>query len=175
MITSKMNKILSCLNVDMVTMVTVFENGLEEELIPHVRYVSKWLILSCWLLMTVTYSSRLGDRYISSKKHLWSSLFQLYFSKKYVFATNDFAMHLIISKWLRIQKCRQKRKTMRQRGRSKRRNCQKKILNSFNYVIDHSSICFFFDVNSLHCFEWFLSYYLLHFLSSYHFAALTSL
>ena len=27
---------------------------------------------------------------------------------------NDFTMHLIISKWLRRQKCRQKRKTMRQ-------------------------------------------------------------
>ena len=43
--------------------------------------------------------------------------FQLYFNKKYVeVAINDFTVHLIISKWLRIQKCKRKRKTMRQRG-----------------------------------------------------------
>ena len=39
---------------------------------------------------------------------------------------NDFTMHLIISKWHRIQKSRQKRKTLRQRGRNERRNCQRK-------------------------------------------------
>ena len=49
--------------------------------------------------------------------------FQLYFGKKYAeVAINDFPMHLIILKGLRIQKCKQKRKTMRQRGGSKRRN-----------------------------------------------------
>ena len=32
---------------------------------------------------------------------------------------DDFTMDLIISKWLRTQKCRQKRKTMRQGGQSK--------------------------------------------------------
>ena len=38
-----------------------------------------------------------------------------YFNKKYVkVVINDFTMHLIISKWLRRQKCRQKSKTMRQ-------------------------------------------------------------
>ena len=46
--------------------------------------------------------------------------FQLYFNKNYVEAViNDFTMHLIISKWLRIQKCRQKRKAMRQRSWSR--------------------------------------------------------
>ena len=51
--------------------------------------------------------------------------FQLYFNKKYVeVAISDFTMHLIISKWLRIQKCRQMRKTRRQRGQSKRRKPQ---------------------------------------------------
>ena len=44
---------------------------------------------------------------------------QLCFNKKYVkVAVSDFTKHLIILKWLRIQKCRQKRKTMRQRGRN---------------------------------------------------------
>ena len=37
--------------------------------------------------------------------------FQLYFIKKYVYvAINDFAMHLIISKWFRRQRYKQKRK-----------------------------------------------------------------
>ena len=36
--------------------------------------------------------------------------FQLHFNKKYVeVAINDFTMHLVVSKWLRRQKCRQKR------------------------------------------------------------------
>ena len=101
--------------------------------------------------------------------------FPAVFQKKYVEVTiNDFAIHLIISKRLRIQKSRQKRKTMRRRCRSKIRNCQRNSFHSFNYVMDHASIRFFFDVNSLHCFVWFLLYYLLHLLSSYHFAALTS-
>ena len=40
--------------------------------------------------------------------------FRLCFNKKYVeVAINDFTVHLIISKCLRIQKCRQKRKTTR--------------------------------------------------------------
>ena len=76
-------------------------------------------------------------------------------------------------KWLRIQKYRQKRKTMRQRGWSKRRNCHWKCFYSFNYVIDNASICFFCIVNSLHYFLQFLLYYLLHFSSSDCFAALT--
>ena len=97
-------------------------------------------------------------------------LFQLYFKKKNVeVAIND----LIISRWLKIQKCRQKSKVIRQRGQSERRNCQRKNFHSFNYVIDHASIRFFFYVNSLHCFVWFLLYYLLHFLSSTRFEILT--
>ena len=41
--------------------------------------------------------------------------FHSYFNKKYVeVAINDFTIHLIISKWLRKQKWRQKRKTVRQ-------------------------------------------------------------
>ena len=48
------------------------------------------------------------------------------------------------------------KKKMRQRHWSKRRNCQQKCFHSFSYVIDHTSIHFFFYVNSLHCFVWFL-------------------
>ena len=41
--------------------------------------------------------------------------FQLYLNKKYVeVGISDFAMNLVISKWLRIPKCRQKR----QKGQS---------------------------------------------------------
>ena len=68
------------------------------------------------------YSGRLGDRHtgldaitLAPKKHFPRFLFQLYFNKKYVeVGINGFTMHLIISKWLRKQKCRQKRKTLRQ-------------------------------------------------------------
>ena len=103
------------------------------------------------------------------------SFSKLYFNKKHVeIQISDFTMHLIISKWLRIPKCRQKKKTMRQRGWSERRNCQGKCFHSFSYIIDHKSICFFY-VNSLHCFVWFLLYYLQHRLSSERFAALTRL
>ena len=42
--------------------------------------------------------------------------FELYFNKKYVaVAINDFTMHLITSKWPKRQKCRQMRKTVRQK------------------------------------------------------------
>ena len=65
--------------------------------------------------------------------------FRSYFNKKYVeVAINDFTMHIFISKWLRTQKCRQKRKTMRQRGQSERRNCQQKS------VFIHASTYFSF-------------------------------
>ena len=88
---------------------------------------------------------------------------------------SDLLMHLIISKSLVIHKCIQKKKAMRQRGRSERRNCQRKCFHSFNYIIDHANIRVFFYVNSLHCFLWFFLYYLLHLISSDRFAALTSL
>ena len=55
---------------------------------------------------------------------------------------------------------------MRQRDRSERRNSQRKCFQYFNCVIDHLSICFFFYINSLHCFKWSILYYLLHLLRS---------
>ena len=66
----------------------------------------------------MTYSSHLVDWYTSlgTKKASVSLFFQFYFNKKYVeVAINDFTMHLIILKWLRRQKCRQKRKTKKQK------------------------------------------------------------
>ena len=129
----------------------------------------KTIELRC-VSFTVTYSGRLEDRYTDldsqtlAFKNQFSSVifFQLYFNKKYIeMAINDFAMLLIISKWLRMQKCRQMRKRRRQRGRSERRNCQVNDFNSFYYVI-HASTRFFFFVSSLHFFLLFFLYYLLH-------------
>ena len=64
-----------------------------------------------------------GILVLAPKKFFLSFLFQLYFNKKFAeVAVNDFIMHLIFLKWLRIQKCRQKRIAMRQSGRSERKN-----------------------------------------------------
>ena len=94
---------------------------------------------------------RLGRPNSGGQKTLFKfSSFSCISTKKYVgMAINDFIMHLNISKWFRVQKCRQKRKTMTQRGRSERRNCQRNC--SFNYLKVHASIRFFFYLNSLHC------------------------
>ena len=109
------------------------------------------------------------------QKNTFQAFFlQLYFSKKYIeVAINDLTVHLIIAKWLRVQEYKQKRKTVRQRGRSERRNCQRNRFHSFSYALDHASIRVFFYVNSLHCFVWFHSYYFLHLLSSYRFSRLS--
>ena len=54
------------------------------------------------------YSGHLGDRHTSLGTQ---TLFSVVFQQKLVeVAINNFTMHLIISKWLRIQKGRQKRK-----------------------------------------------------------------
>ena len=45
-------------------------------------------------------------------------------AQKTVFKFAFFRMDLLISKWLRIKKWKQKRKTLRQRGQSDRKNCQ---------------------------------------------------
>ena len=71
------------------------------------------------------------------KKQFSRFLFLVLFQQEIVdLAINDFTMHLLISKWLRIQKCRQE-KTMRQR------NFQQKCFDSFNDVLDDTSIHFF--------------------------------
>ena len=77
-------------------------------------------------LKAMIYPDFLGDQYTSlgtqtlvPKKHFLSFLFAVVFHV----AINNFTMPLIISKWLRRQKCRKKRKNEAKRRRSKRRNC----------------------------------------------------
>ena len=106
--------------------------------------------------------------------NLWSPniifqvlIFQLYFNKNVLkLAINNFTMHLIILKWLRRQKCRQKRKTMRQRDVKARQEIICKCsLFYFDFFMNCSKSLS--DVNSLH--------YLPHLFSSDPFAALTGL
>ena len=58
----------------------------------------------------------LGLQNFGAQETLFKFPFSAVFNKKYVeVAINDFTMHLIISKWLRRQICRLKRKTIRQK------------------------------------------------------------
>ena len=68
------------------------------------------------------------------KKHFSSFFFQLDFNKKYLeVAINDLTLHLIISKWLRRQQCRQKRNTMRQKEvEAKEKPVYKKVFINLN-------------------------------------------
>ena len=60
--------------------------------------------------------TNLGAQAMVPKKHQKKVFFQLNFNIKYVeVAINDFTIHLIISKWLRRQKYREKRKIIRQK------------------------------------------------------------
>ena len=68
-----------------------------------------------------------------------------YGPQKTLFIKKSFIFSVVFQQ----KKCRQMRKTMRQRGRSERRNYQRKCFPLFNYVIDHASIRFFFYANSL--------------------------
>ena len=77
-------------------------------------------------LKAMIYADFLGDQYtdlgtqtLVPKKHFLSFLFSVVFQV----AINNFTMRLIISKWLRRQKCRKKRKNEAKRRRSERRNC----------------------------------------------------
>ena len=128
---------------------------------------------------------RLGTQTLAPEKHFKFSFFSCISKKKrkkkpLKQRSMISQSILIISKWVRIQKWRQKRKTMRHRGRSERRNCQQMCFHSFNYVvvfasINYTSIRFSFYVNSLHCFVWFFLHYLLYLLFPDRFAALTCL
>ena len=88
-------------------------------------------------------------------------------------AINDFTMHQIIFlKLRRRQKCRQKRKTMKQKDIKKKEGIVYKCFYSFKKVIDCTNNCFFFlislstcshslnDVSIFYCLR-FLLYYLL--------------
>ena len=116
----------------------------------------------------------LGDCYTGQRtqslvsKYYFSSFdFLVYFNKNVLkLAINNFTMHLIILKWLRRQKCRQKRKTMRQRDVKARQEIICKCsLFYFDFFMNCSKSLS--DVNSLH--------YLPHLFSSDPFAALTGL
>ena len=80
-------------------------------------------IFAC-LICSITYSSYLGERYtglgaqtLHPKKDIQDFFLQLHFNRNYIKVTIIyFTMHLSISKWLRRQKCRQWRKTTRQKG-----------------------------------------------------------
>ena len=130
---------------------------------------------------SVFYSGRLGDRYtawgihtLASKNHFSSFLFSVVFQQKIRWSSDQWFHNASdFLKWLRIQNCWQKRKPMRQRGRSERRKCQRKCFHSFKYLIDRLSVHFVFYVNSLHWLVWFFLYYLMQLLSSDRFAALT--
>ena len=90
----------------------------------------------------MAYSGRLGDWYTGLGIQVF--FFQLYFNKEDIeVAINDFTMHLIISKWLRIQKCRQEINNETKRLKRKEKTVNKGF-HSINYIIDHASICFSF-------------------------------
>ena len=62
-----------------------------------------------------------------TQKTLFNFFFQLYFNKVYVeIAISDFTMYLVL-KWLRIQKCKQKRKTMRLKVEAKEETVNKSV------------------------------------------------
>ena len=70
-------------------------------------------------MSTVMYSGCLGDQNIvlgaqtlAPRKHFQVFFFSVVFQQKNILnvAINNFTMHVIISKWLRIQKCGQKKK-----------------------------------------------------------------
>ena len=75
---------------------------------------------------------------------------------------------MIIKRSQHLVSIKQIYKNKTRRGRSKRRNCLWKCFHIFKYVIDHANVCFFFQLNCLHCFMWLLLYYLLHLLRSLH-------
>ena len=107
----------------------------------HLRNNFCRLSLTYWKILWETGILVWVSKLWRPKNNFQVFFFRLYFNKKYVqVAINDFTMYLIISKWLKRQKCRHKRKKMRQRCWSERRNCQQKCFHSFNYVIGPTSI-----------------------------------
>ena len=112
------------------------------------EYNEQWHISAVWETGIPTWEPKLWRR----KSTFQVFFFQFFFNKKLVeVAINDFKMHLFRNS-LEYKKCRQKGKTMRQRGQSERRNCQLKCFHLLNYVINHASISTFLYINSLHCF-----------------------
>ena len=64
-------------------------------------------------------------------------------------AINDLIIHLIISKMLRKQKCREKRKTMRKNEvEAKKELSVMKSFHSFKYKLDYANVRLFFLISS---------------------------
>ena len=149
---------------------------------PIMDYQEK-LNLSMKCCLSGTYPALYGDWYsgLGVQITLFKFRFFMYFNK----AVNDFTIHLIILKWFRRQKCRLKRKTMRQRDVKVKQKIVYK--NVFIYLkCNRSWKCSLFlldfftnllqvlnDAYNLHYFVWCLLYYLLHLYNSDHLAALT--
>ena len=94
----------------------------------------------------------LGTQTLTPKKTLQVFFFQLYFNKKCVeVAINDLTMHLIISKCLRNKNVDRREGEWDKKRLKQMRNCLGKCAHSFNYIIDHANVNFFFYANRLHC------------------------
>ena len=110
------------------------------------------------------------------KKHFSSFLFTVLFQQKICWSSSQWSHD--VSTYFEIA-WNTKMQTEEKNNETKRLKLKKKlstkVFHSFNYVIDHASIIIFFYVNSLHCFMWFLLYYLLHLLGLDRYAVLTVL
>ena len=96
--------------------------------------------------LSVTNSGLTGIPVGVPKDTLQVFFFPLYFNKKYVkVEINDYTMHLIISKWLRMQKCRQLRKTMRQKVETAACSCF-----SFSFCSSYVLICYIYHNTQPH-------------------------
>ena len=117
----------------------------------------------------VTYSGRLVW---APKKHFSGFLFSVVF-QHVVNSSSDQQFHnpSNYSNGLEYKNA-DRRVKWRQRLKQKKKLSMKNLFIHLTVITDDASIRFFFYVNSFHCFIWFLLYYLLHLLSSDHFAAL---
>ena len=123
----------------------------------NARY-SQWRIQAVWETGIPFWVPKLWR----PKNHFSSFPFSVIFQIKIHWKSDQrFPMHLIISKWLRGQKCRQEKNKEKKRCRSEKWSCVRVF--SFTYVINLANILFYFslfltnllpfsDVNSWHCF-----------------------
>ena len=104
-------------------------------------WIKRWRIQAIWETSIPVWAPKLWR----PKSTFKVFFFQLYFNRYVEVAINDFTMHLIISKWLRRQKMQTEEKNNETiRGRNEKRNCLQKCSHSFEYVIDHANVRFFF-------------------------------
>ena len=119
----------------------------------------------------MTYSGRLGDWYTGLGARVWAQKHSVFFfsvvfqqrihrsgDQRFDNATIYFEMA-----W-KPKMQREEKNNQTIRGRKDTKNCLPKSFHSFKYVIDHANVRFFFYINCLHRFVWFLLYCFLHFL-----------